>query len=61
MLQEKNSLSGKKEDQTFLVFLAKTKEGKYAPIEESSLPYTRVKEEREDVKVYEEEYYFSLS
>jgi len=75
MLQDKNNLTDKekeqviknkktdvkKEEQTLLTFLAKTKKGKYAKIEESSLPYARLKEEREDIKTYEEEYYFSIS
>lgn len=42
-------------------FLKRTKEGEYAPIEESSLPYARLKEEAESVEVYEEEYYYGLS
>ena len=59
MIEKSNLID--KEEQAPLVFLTKTKKGKYAPIEESSLPYARVKEEREDIRVYEEEYYFSIS
>ena len=51
----------KKEEQTLLTFLAKTKKGKYAKIEESSLPYARLKEEKEDIRTYEEEYYYGIS
>ncbi|MFC1972382.1 hypothetical protein ACFLVE_03145 [Chloroflexota bacterium] len=44
-----------------LSFVLKTKEGKYAPIEESSLPYSRLAEERETLEVVEEEYYYGIS
>jgi len=44
-----------------IAFLKRTKEGVYAPIEESSLPYTRIKEETESIEVYEEEYYYGVS
>jgi len=49
-----------KEEKALLVFLIQTKEGKYAPIEENSLPYARVKEERENIETYEEKYYFGI-
>lgn len=49
-----------KEEKALLVFLIRTREGKYAPIEESSLPYARVEEERENIKTHEENYYFSI-
>jgi len=41
-----------------LTFLKRVKEGEYAPIETSSLPYTRIKEETE---FYEEVYYYGIS
>ena len=50
----------KKGEKALLVFLIQTREGKYAPIEESSLPYARIKEERENIKTYEEKYYFGI-
>jgi hypothetical protein len=43
----------------FLNFLKKTKEGKYAKIEESSILYTRIKEQRMELS-YEDEYYYSV-
>jgi hypothetical protein len=51
----------KKERETLIAFLKRTREGEYAPIEESSLPYTRIKEETESIEVYEEEYYYGVS
>jgi len=45
-----------------LTFLKLTKEGKYAKIDESSLRYTRIKEQREDpcYDYDKEEYYYSI-
>lgn len=53
-------LKDKQEEQgkLLLSFVLKTKEGKYAPIEESSLPYARLNEERETAEILEEEYYY---
>ena len=51
----------KKEDQALLVFLAMTKGGKYAQIEESSIPYARLEEERENIEIPEEEYSFTIA
>jgi len=47
-----------KEEKKLLTFLKRTREGKYAKIDESSLPYVRLKEQRE--KIYEDEYYYSI-
>ncbi len=44
----------------FVEFLKRTKDGKYAPIEKSSIPYIRIKVETDVVESYEEEYYYSL-
>jgi hypothetical protein len=44
-----------------LKFLIRTKEGKYAPIEKSSLRFSRIKEETEVIEAYEEEYYYAIS
>lgn len=49
------------DDQVLLSFLKRTKEGKYAPIEESSLPYSRVVEESETLEILEDEFYFNIS
>lgn len=51
----------KDEEQVLLSFLRRTKEGKYAPIDESSLPYSRIIEESETVESSEEEFYYSVS
>jgi hypothetical protein len=48
-----------KEEKALLTFLKQTREGKYAKIDESSLPYSRVKEQREE-SYYEDEYYYSV-
>jgi len=48
-----------KEEKALLIFLKQTREGKYAKIEESSLPYVRLKEQREE-PYCEDEYYYSV-
>lgn len=52
----------KKEDQekreALLTFLRFTREGKFAKIEETSLAYARLREQREEVP--EEEYFYSV-
>lgn len=55
-----NSKKEEREKETLLTFLKLTREGKYAKIEESSLPYIRIKEQREEPLYQEEEYYFSV-
>ena len=42
-----------------LTFLERTKEGKYAKIDESSLIYTRIQIQREETYA-DEEYYYSV-
>lgn len=49
------------EVEIWIAFLKRTRAGEYAPIEESSLPYARIKEETESAEVYEEEYYYGIS
>lgn len=48
-----------KEEKALLTFFKQTREGKYAKIDESSLPYSRLKEQREET-YYEDEYYYSV-
>ena len=43
-----------------LTFLKKTKEGQYATIEKTSIPYSRIKEETEVIESYEENYYYNI-
>jgi hypothetical protein len=50
-----------KEEKALLIFLQRTKEGDYAPIEESALPYARIKAETELIDVYEDAYYYGIS
>ena len=50
-----------REEQALLRFLKQTKEGKYAKIDESSMDYVRVREERETIDSFTETYYYSLS
>ena len=47
-----------KEEKALLTFLKLTREGKYAKVDESSLTYSRIKEQREET--YEQEYYYSV-
>ena len=44
-----------------LQFLTRTKNGEYAEIEKSSLPYTRLKERTEIIEIYEEEYEYYMT
>lgn len=57
-MEEKRKEIRQKEKKALLTFLRQTWEGKYAKIDESSLPYTRLKEQREEI--YEDEYYYSV-
>jgi hypothetical protein len=57
----KRSVQNKtKEEEKLITFLARTKDGKYAPIEKSSLQHTRMKEETDTTET-DEEYYYSVS
>ena len=55
------SKEAKDEKETLLAFLRRTKEGQYARVEESALPYLRINEETEMAESSEEEYYYSIS
>lgn len=61
MKERHESVKRKRERGTLLTFLKRTKEGKYAPVEKSSLPYARLSEEREEIEIYEQEYYYNIS
>lgn len=50
----------KAQEKALLTFLKLTHDGKFAKIEESSLSYLRMKEQREDQLVYQEEYFYSV-
>ena len=54
------SKEAKDDKETLLAFLRRTKEGEYALIEESSLPYSRLNEETEILEFVEDEYYYSI-
>jgi hypothetical protein len=60
MKTKKKISQQKKEEKALLTFLKRTKDGKYAKIDESSLPYIRFKELREDPYYYEDEYYYGV-
>lgn len=48
----------KKQDiEVLITFLKETKNGKYAPIEQSSLPYARIKYHRMDIENQDTYYY----
>ena len=47
------------EGKALLTFLERTKEGKYAKIDENSLTYTRIQIQREETYA-DEEYYYSV-
>ena len=44
-----------------LTFLRRVKDGEFAPIEKSSLPFSRMGEDTEFIKVCEETYYYGIS
>ena len=48
-----------KEEKALLTFLKLTREGKYAKIDDSSSPYSRLKQQREE-PYFEDEYYYSF-
>jgi len=58
MKEENNNIE---ENKIVLRFLKRVKKGVYAPIEESSLSFTRVKEEPESVESDDiDNYYFNI-
>jgi len=60
--KEKNKSNERiKSEEALLKFLRMTKNGKYAQIEESSLEYSRTKEETEYYDQPDEEYYYSIT
>lgn len=48
----------KREIKILFTFLKRTKEGKYATVEKSSIPYSRLNDQPDPV---EEQYYYGLS
>ncbi len=58
-MEAKRKKLKQKEENVLLTFLKQTQEGKYAKIDESSLSYPRIKEQREE-SYYEDEYYYSV-
>lgn len=58
---KKVQTSAVREENALLSFLKQTREGKYAKIDENSLEYVRVKEERGHIDSFTEAYYYSLS
>lgn len=60
--KKKNEKKEKREHQekVLLTFLKRVKDGEYAKVEERSLKYSRVKEQREEFYYDEDEYYYSV-
>jgi len=48
-----------RDEELILTFLKQTKDGKFAKIEESSLPYARIQVQRDDT-FYEEDFCYSM-
>lgn len=61
MENTKRKEKSNKELEIMLQFLERTQDGKYAPIEESSLPFTRLKEVTESIESIDDEYYYGMS
>ena len=61
-MKSKNNIKKINDEDRLLSFLEKTKEGKYAKIEQSSLSFIRISE-RSDLAetAYEECYYYNVS
>lgn len=57
METRKKELRKEEEKKVLISFLKATKEGKYAKVEETSLPYSRIKEK---TVIVENEYYYSI-
>jgi len=60
-MMPRKPIDEKGKERLLLSFLKQTKEGRYAPIDESSLPYSRVDEETENIESVEEEFYYGIS
>ena len=60
-MKNRTNTNAVKEEKALLSFLRQTKQGKYAEIDQTSLDYIRVKEERGHVDSFVETYYYSLS
>ena len=58
--KKKYDIKDEKEKE-LIKFLRLTKKGKYAQIDENSLPYSRMKEETEEIEPYQEIYYYGLA
>jgi len=58
LMDDKKSNKATQDETVLLKFLKRTKEGTYAPIDNSSLRYVRMKEQTDTT---EEEYYYGLS
>lgn len=58
-MELKQTEDKKKEIEILLTFLEKTKEGTYAKVDISSIPYARLNEQREET--YDEDYYYGIS
>ena len=56
----KNKIADKRE-LSLLQFLIRTKNGKYAPIDDSSFPYARLREETEEINACEEVLFYTLA
>jgi len=57
---EKREDKIRNEEKTLIAFLEKTRGGRYATIEKSSLPYARIREETETVEIFGD-YYYGIS
>ncbi|MBI5808644.1 MAG: hypothetical protein HZA74_09595 [Ignavibacteriales bacterium] len=58
--KKKRNNERQQQEKALLTFLTQVKKGEYAKVEESSLRYSRLKEQREESS-YEEDYYYSIT
>jgi len=58
---ENKDMKKRQDEEKLLTFLQKTKDGEYAKIDQTSLPYVRIREERSCVETVNESFYYSIS
>ena len=61
MIKSDRALKVNKKRKSLIKFLSRTKEGKYASIEESSLPYARMSKGIETLAVDQEVYFYGVA
>lgn len=61
MVKSDKKLNVTKRRENLIKFLSRTREGKYAVVEESSLPYARISKGMEDIECDQEIYFYGVA